>query len=48
MRFLRFLIVLLALAAGVAFLTRPSEADAEAALREQLLMAVAKEELGEG
>lgn len=48
MRFLRFLIVLLVLAAGAAFVTKPSEADAEAALREQLMMAVAKEELGEG
>ncbi len=48
MRFSGFLIVLLVVAAGVAFVTKPSEADAEAALREQLMTAVAKEELGEG
>ncbi|MDA9865483.1 hypothetical protein N9C96_02280 [bacterium] len=48
MRFLGFLFVVLIVAAGVAFFTKPSEADAEAALRKYLTMAAAREELGDG
>ncbi len=48
MRALGYLVILLALLAGAAFVTKPSEADAEAALREQVMLAVARQELGEG
>jgi len=48
MRALGFLIIVLGLAAGAAFMTKPSAADAEAALREQITLAVAKQDLGEG
>lgn len=48
MRLLKFLFVVLVLAAGAAYLTKPGESEAEAALRDQLTMAVAKEGLGEG
>ncbi len=48
MRILGFLLVLGALAAGVAYVTKPDEAAAEATLREQVMLAVAKRQLGEG
>ena len=48
MRFLGFLFVLALLVVGAAFFTKPTEADAEAALRQQLTLAMAREELGEG
>lgn len=48
MRFFGFLIVLAGLAAGVAFVTKPGEAAAEAELREQVMTAVARRDLGEG
>ena len=48
MRALGFLIIVLGLAAGAAFMTKPSAADAEATLREQVTLAVAKQDLGEG
>lgn len=47
MRLLGYLFVLLLLAGGAAFLTKPAEADAEATLRDQLTLAVAREEIGE-
>lgn len=45
---MRFLVLLLFLAAGAAYLTKPSEADAEGALRERVMSAVARQELGAG
>ena len=45
---MKYLVLLLVLAAGVAFLTKPSEADAEAVLREQVIIGVATQDLGEG
>ena len=42
------LVLLLAVVAGVAYSTKPGEAEAEDTLREQLILAVAKAELGEG
>lgn len=45
---MRLLLIFVAFAVGAAWLTKPGEADAEAALREQVLIAVAKQELGEG
>lgn len=48
MRFLGFMIVLLAVLAGIAYATKPGEAEAEAALRDELMTAVSREELGEG
>lgn len=48
MRLLGYLFLFLILAGGVAFLTKPTEADAEDVLREEVTMAVATEEIGEG
>ena len=48
MRFFGFLVVVLAVLAGVAYVTKPTEAEAEAILREELMTAVAMKELGEG
>lgn len=48
MRFVGILCVSAVVIAAAAYLTKPEEADAEAALREQLMMAVAREELGAG
>ena len=48
MRFFGFLCILALIVAGAAFLTKPAEAEAEAALREQLTLAMAREELGQG
>ena len=45
---MRSLIIVLVLVLGAAWLTKPDEADAETVLREQVMMAVAKEELGRG
>ncbi len=45
---MRFLIVVLSLAALGAYFTKPSEGDAEAVLREEVMIAVAKRELGDG
>lgn len=45
---MKYLVLLLVLAAGAAFLTKPSEADAEAVLREQVMIGVAMEDIGEG
>ncbi len=48
MRALGFLLVALVIVAGVAFLTKPTEADAEAVLREQVTLLVAREDIGAG
>ena len=45
---MKYLILLLILAAGGAYLSKPSEADAEAVLREQVMIGGATEELGAG
>ncbi len=45
---MRFLIGLLVLAAVAAYFTKPEEADAEAVLREQVMIGVAKEDIGQG
>ncbi|KNG94274.1 hypothetical protein [Pseudaestuariivita atlantica] len=45
MRFLAFLVLVAALASVVAYVTKPDAADAEATLKDQLLLALAKEEL---
>lgn len=45
---MRYLVLLLILAAGGAYVTKPDEADAEAVLRDQVMIAVARQELGEG
>lgn len=45
---MKYLVLLLVLAAGAAFLTKPSEADAEAVLREQVMIGVATQDLDEG
>ena len=45
---MRYLILALILAVGAAYLTKPGEADAEAVLRDQVMMGVARQELGEG
>ncbi len=45
MRFLAFLVVLAAIVAGVAYVTKPDERKAERALKDALLLALAKEEL---
>ncbi len=44
---MKYLILLLVLAAGAAFLTKPGEADAEAVLREQVMIGVATQEFDE-
>lgn len=43
-----FLILLMLAAAGAAYLTKPGAVEAELALREQVMQAVAMQELGEG
>jgi hypothetical protein len=48
MRLLGYVFVLLLLAGGAAYLTKPSEDDAEALLRDQVMTSVAKEEVGAG
>ncbi len=48
MRLFGFLILVLVLAAGIAMATKPGEAEAEAVLREQVMTAVLRQELGEG
>ena len=48
MRVFGFLFVLAVLAAGAAYLTKPSEADAERILRAQAMNFVAKEDVGVG
>lgn len=48
MRLLGYIFVLLLLAGGAAYLTKPTEADAEALLRDQVMARVATEEVGEG
>ncbi len=48
MRIIGFLVVLVGIVGAAAFLTKPSEADAEATLEEQVMMAVAKRDLGKG
>ncbi len=45
---MRFIILIILLAIGAAFLTKPKEADAEAKLREQVFLDLAHEEIGEG
>ena len=44
---MRLLILLIILVAGAAYVTKPDEADAEARLREEVMVAVATRELGE-
>ncbi len=45
---MRILIVVIVLVLGGAWLTKPDEADAEAVLRDQVMIAVARQDLGEG
>ncbi len=45
---MRMLVLLVVLVLGAAWLTKPEQADAEAALREQVMLSVARQELGEG
>jgi hypothetical protein len=45
---MRLLILLIIVTAAAAYLTRPDEADAEARLRKEVMVAVATRELGEG
>ncbi len=45
---MRFVILLVVLAVGAAYLTKPEEADAEAMLRQQVILDVAQEDIGEG
>ena len=45
---MRILIVVMVLVLGGAWLTKPDEADAEAVLRDQVMIAVARQDLGEG
>ncbi len=45
---MRMLVLLVVLVLGAAWFTKPDAADAEAALREQVMMSVARQELGEG
>ncbi len=45
---MRFVILLVVLIAGAAYLTKPDEADAEAVLRQQVILDVATEDIGEG
>ena len=45
---MRLLILLIILAAGAAYLTKPDAGDAEARLRKEVMVAVATRELGEG
>lgn len=45
---MRILLVLVALTLGVAWLTKPDAEDAEAALRDQVMKGVARQDLGEG
>jgi len=47
MRFLGYLFLLLILAGGAAYLTKPAEAEAEAVLRQEVMLKVATEEIGE-
>lgn len=48
MGLIKFILVVGILGAGAAYLTKPSPADAEAVLRDEVMQAVAKRELGNG